>query len=241
MDLSEPGARLIVDRLPAAGAACRITGEEVAHAHARRLASGDAIVLVDGSGREAVGRLTRRQRRELEVFVESIRVASVQAHAPISLGVAAIRGERLGWVAEKATELGAARLTLLTSERTQSFRASQRLVPRLERVVREAAKQSERARWPAIVGPVALSEIFRSESSKNRLMLDPSGEVFPSLLRAESTALLVGPEGGWSDRERDGAIASGWRIVSLAAGKLRAETAAVAALILAQAALARKT
>ena len=72
-----------------------------------------------------------------------------------------------------------------------------------------------------------------------RFLLDPRGEPFPSRLPARPTALLVGPEGGWTDAERDAALAAGWAAASLSAGKLRTETAAVAGLALARAALAR--
>jgi 16S rRNA (uracil1498-N3)-methyltransferase len=197
------------------------------------------VILVDGSGREAAGRVRRVERGFLDVDVEEVSAAGAGTAAPIHLLVAAVRSERLSWIAEKATELGAARLTLVSSERTQSFRAKETLVPRLVRVVREAAKQAELARWPDIAGPVALREILRSEAARTRLILDPSGEPFPSVLAAAPTALLVGPEGGWADAELAEALAVGWVAAALAAGKLRAETAAVAALTLARTALAR--
>lgn len=239
MDQPLPGARLIVDALPAQGGVCRIEGEEAAHARARRIARGDAVVLVDGSGREAWGRVTEVGRGSVDVTVEGVRAAGPEAAAPIHLLVAAVRPERLSWIAEKATELGAARLTLVSSERTQRFRASEALNPRLARVVREAAKQADAARWPEIAGPVALADVLRGEAALTRLILDSSGEPFPFALPAAPVALLIGPEGGWSDAELAEALAHGWIAASLAAGKLRAETAAVAALTLARTALAR--
>ena len=235
------GPRLVVDRIPEVGESCRITGEEVAHAHARRLRSGDAVVLVDGTGREALGRLTRQTRREIELSIESVRAGPADSVPPIALCVSAVKAERLSWIAEKATELGAARLTIVSSERTQRFRASAALHARLARLVREAAKQAERSRWPAITGPVPLSELLRTESAGNRLILDSRGETFPTALAPLETALLVGPEGGWSRADLDEALAAGWIVVSIAAGILRAETAAVAALALTRAALARRT
>jgi 16S rRNA (uracil1498-N3)-methyltransferase len=239
MDQPQPGARLIVDALPEAGATCRIEGEEAAHARARRVAAGDGVVLVDGSGREATGRVTRIRRGIVDVEVSEVRSAAPDALSPIHLLVAAVRSERLSWIAEKATELGAARLTLVSSERTQRFRANEALGPRLARVVREAAKQAEAARWPEIAGPVALADILHGETARTRLLLDPSGEPFPAALPPGPTALLVGPEGGWTDAELAAALSEGWIAASLAAGKLRAETAAIAALTLARAALAR--
>jgi 16S rRNA (uracil1498-N3)-methyltransferase len=196
-------------------------------------------VLVDGSGREAQGRVARVTRGAIEVAVEKVRSAPGDGRGPIHLFVATVRSERLSWIAEKATELGAEQLTLVTSERTQRFRASEALAARLDRVVREAAKQAERASWPRIAGPLPLSDVLAGDASGTRLILDPSGEPFPAELTAGPVALLVGPEGGWSEAELDAALAAGWVAASLAAGKLRAETAAVAALTLARTAMAR--
>jgi 16S rRNA (uracil1498-N3)-methyltransferase len=141
-------------------------------------------------------------------------------------------------MAEKAAELGASRLTVVATERTQSFRARDGLLPRLERIVREAAKQAGAARFTSVAGPVAFAEALSADASA-RLLVDPSGEAFPARLPAGTAALLVGPEGGFTDAERAAARESGWLTVALPAGVVRAETAAVAAIVLARAALSR--
>lgn len=236
-----PRLRIVVDALPAEGESCRIGGDEAAHASARRLRRGDAVVLIDGSGREAVGRVTglAGKGRGLDVAVESVTEAMRDPAPEITLAVAAVRAERLAWVAEKATELGVARLVIVASERTQRFRAGDAVARRLERVVREAAKQSERARWPAIDGPIPLVDYLRREAARHRFVLDSRGETFPAALAPAPAALLVGPEGGWSEADLGAALSAGWIVASLAAGLLRAETAAVSALALARAALSR--
>jgi 16S rRNA (uracil1498-N3)-methyltransferase len=239
LPVSGPLLRLVVDSLPAAGETCRIGGAEAAHAGARRLRRGDAVVLIDGSGREATGRVTARGAGSLDVAIEAVAVAPPDAVPPITLAVSAIRTERLAWIAEKATELGVARIAIVRSARTQAFRADAANAERLARVVREAAKQAESARWPSIGGPLALAEFLAGETSGNRLVLDSRGEPFPAALTGRPTALLVGPEGGWSQADLDAALSTGWVVASLAAGTLRAETAAVAALALARSALAR--
>jgi 16S rRNA (uracil1498-N3)-methyltransferase len=196
-------------------------------------------VLVDGSGREAPAVVVRVGRTFLETAVESVRAAAPAVLGPIRLFVAAVRSERLAWIVEKATELGAAAVTLIVSERTQRFRAADSVAARLERIAREAAKQAERADWPRIDGPIALRAALGDASGGNVLILDPSGEPFPASLPSGPTFLFVGPEGGWTPAELEEAIRSGGLAVSLAAGKLRAETAAVAALALTRTALAR--
>jgi len=238
MGMHLPRARLIVSPLPGAGETARLSPEEAAHARARRLRPGDPVVLLDGSGREAEALLTNLNRGGGQVAVERI-LPERDPAVPLALFVAGLRVERLAWLAEKATELSTESVTLVASARTQSFRGSAAVLGRLERVAREAAKQCESARWPRIEGPLPLERALSELSASHRLFLDPEADVFPSELSARAVTLLVGPEGGWTPAEREAARAQGWSLVALPAGKLRAETAAVCALILARAALAR--
>ncbi len=194
-----PVARFVVDGLPAAGETFRLRGADAAHARARRLAPGDAVVLVDGSGREARATVGGVGRDGIEVRVTTVSEAAPDPLPPIHLFVAAVRAERLSWIAEKATELGAASLTLVVSERTQGERAGEAVVDRLERVIVEAAKQSERARWPRIEGPEAYARAVAEAPAGHRFLLDSRGEPFPAQMPPRPTSLLVGPEGGWSD------------------------------------------
>ncbi|HEY7862605.1 MAG TPA: RsmE family RNA methyltransferase, partial [Thermoanaerobaculia bacterium] len=108
--------------------------------------------------------------------------------------------------------------------------------PRLTRVVREAAKQARRARWPEVVAK-PLREVL-AEAPPVALFLEHSSEPFPTRLPAAPAAIAVGPEGGWTGEERLLAREMGWRLVALPAGRLRAETAAVVALGLLRAARA---
>lgn len=231
-------ARLFVERLPAAGESLRLSAAEFAHARARRLSAGDPVVLFDGSGREVLGRVGRRSRSGVEVAAERV-LEAAQTGPSVSLYVAGVRAERLSWIAEKVTELGAARLVLVRSERTQAFRASEALRGRLERVAREAAKQCEAPRWPAIMGPLAFAEALAAERAPHRFLLDPQGEPLPEAIAAAEAALAVGPEGGWTTAEKETARRLGWSASAIPAGRLRTDTAAVAGLVLLRAALTR--
>ncbi len=199
---------------------------------------GDSVVLFDGSGQEVLARVSGRSRGQFEVV--ALRALETGLVAPsLTLYVAGVRADRLAWITEKATELAASRIVLLRAERTQAFRAGEDLRDRLERVARAAAKQCGAARWPAIAGPVSTSEALAQETAAHRLLLDPEGGPFPRALAHGALALAVGPEGGWTAAEIRAAQASGWRPASLPAGPLRTETAAVAGLVLARAALER--
>jgi 16S rRNA (uracil1498-N3)-methyltransferase len=231
-------ARLIVPALPAVGETVRISGEEAAHARARRLAPSESVVLIDGSGREATAEVLRVERGGTLLRVTEIRRRKTHTNET-SLFVAGLRSERLAWTVQKATELSVAHIVVVESGRTQSFRAGVG-VSRLERVAREASKQCGRSDWPSVSGPVEFARVIEEESSEHRLFLDFDGDRFPRRLSPGSSALLVGPEGGWTENERRDASDRGWKIVSLPAGRLRAETAAIAGLVLLSAAMERK-
>lgn len=238
--MRDPRARLIVPALAAAGESVRLSPQEVAHAHARRLRVGDSVLLSDGRGRTAVSEIVRLSRSEAIVRVREI-LPGLAGGVPVSLYLAGLRPGRLAWAVEKATELGAARIVIVASDRTQSFRAAAGLVPRLERVARESSKQCERSDWPTVAGPVDLESVLGDESSEHRLFLDSEGDRFPRRMAADPSALLVGPEGGWTDDERERAVKRGWKLVALPAGLLRAETAAIAALVLLRSAVAERS
>lgn len=238
MELLLSPPRLIVERCPASGEEVLLSGEETAHARARRLAVGSVVVLMDGSGVVAEGRLTRFERRGARVVVEAIRKESSDVE-PIELAVGAVRVERLSWIVEKATELGVSRVAIVRTARTQSFRSGERLTERLGRIAREAAKQCGSARWPDVCGPIPLTDALRRNPDGSRFFFDPEGEAFPSELCTGFVTMLIGPEGGWTDEEYRTALAERWSRVRLPAGKLRSETAALAAVVLARAAMER--
>ena len=231
-----PVPRFFVERLPAPGQHLRLAAAESAHARARRLSRGDPVALFDGTGREMLARVRALARSGVEVLAEEPLERSAPGPA-LALYVAGVRAERLSWIAEKATELGASRIVLVRAERTQSFRAAEALRDRMDRVARAAAKQCGAAAWPAISGPLPFAEALAAESAAHRFLLDPGGQPFPRVLPAGAIALAVGPEGGWTPRESAAAGDLGWISVRLPAGRLRAETAAVAGLVLAKAAL----
>jgi len=238
LDVRNARTRLIVPRLPEAGATLTLDGSETAHLRARRLTAGDSVVLLDGSGREALAEILTTARGRATLRVSGI-ARPESPTLPTSLFLAGLKPDRLSWAVEKATELGATEVTLVASERTQSFRAAPTLLPRLERVARESAKQCGRADWPSVSGPLSVLSVLEDDRFAHRLFLDFDGARFPRRLSPAPAALLVGPEGGWTAGERDAASKRGWKIVTLPAGRLRAETAVAAALTLVNAARER--
>jgi len=150
-----------------------------------------------------------------------------------TLLVALIRFERFELILEKATELGVERMIPVRAERSEKGlqQAVEKRLPRWQRIVREASEQSRRVTMPQIAAPATTFEI----DIPYRYVLDeaastPLFSILPSDRRAgDRVALLVGPEGGWTGREREQFSAT-WHSASLGPQILRAETAAIAAL-----------
>lgn len=176
-------------------------------------------------------------RKDLVSFAILEPIAAPQPVVHTVLYASLIKFDRFELMLEKATELGVGEVRPVLAERSEKGleQAAQKRLTRWKRVAREASEQSRRAKLPEIELPIRLEQALRNESGL-RFALDEEGAppILSSLPAArqpeDRVALLVGPEGGWADRERASIAAAGWIAVSLGENILRAETAAIAAL-----------
>ncbi len=179
-------------------------------------------------------------RGERVVFQIEEPIDSPSPPVLVTLCAALIKFDRFEWIVEKATEMGVGRIQPIETMRVEKglFDASRKRAERWERIARESSQQSRRARLPEIL-PAIRFDAALATAAAIRIFLDE--ETAPPLLGVlpgtfETAALLLGPEGGWTDREREQAIAAGWTAASLGSQILRAETAALAALAIVTAA-----
>jgi 16S rRNA (uracil1498-N3)-methyltransferase len=181
-------------------------------------------------------------RGERVVFRVLEPLPAPDAAASSTLLASIVKFDRFEWIVEKATELGVERIVPVAATRTEKglFEASAKRSERWQRIAREASQQSRRVHMPEIP-PAVRFERAIAETADYRCFLDEGRldeSTPPSLLStlpaqrtaADRIAALIGPEGGWTDAERQLAGASGWRAASLGPLILRAETAAVGAL-----------
>jgi 16S rRNA (uracil1498-N3)-methyltransferase len=160
------------------------------------------------------------------------------------LGQALIKGDKMDWVIQKATELGVAIIVPIHSTHSVIKPNPERLEhqrSRWERIARDAAQQSERWTIPTIADPVDLSQICRQYASaplKGILAERSSGSSLATMPLPQDhqhpIVLLVGPEGGWAAAEQHLAEQHGFLPLTLGPRILRAETAAIAALSILQ-------
>ena len=205
-----------------------------------RRGPGDEVLLFNGRDGEWRARIVAAGKRAttLEV-VDQVRVQPPPGG--IVLVMALVKRTPLETVVAKAVELGVAEIRLVTTERTN---ADHTRIDRLEAIAAEAAEQTGRLDVPVLRAPEPLSRALEALADDGPLVFcDEAGEA-PSLLAALEElhrgplAILVGPEGGFSPAERAALRARAGTIpVSLGPRILRADTAALSALTLAQAVL----
>jgi 16S rRNA (uracil1498-N3)-methyltransferase len=213
-----------------------------------RLRAGEALTLFNGRGGEYAGTIARAQGGEVTVMVGEHGSAERESPLALTLAQGLSRGERMDLVVQKATELGAARVVPLLTERSVvrlEAQQADRKSNHWRAIAIAACEQSARNRLPEIMSPVGLRDFLRTAAEEGqpstarpslRLLLSPAakrrlGEIEGP---ARAVAVLIGPEGGLTHEEQDEAIAAGFQPVRLGPRVLRTETAAIAALALVQ-------
>jgi len=229
------------------GQTLTLSDDEAHHLRAvLRLQAGDEVYVFDGKGREFCCTVDASSSASaiLRVVAE-VTPASPESSLDLTLAIVLLKGEKFDLVIQKATELGVNRILPVTSERAdlriRDDHDAQKRVTRWRRIALEAAKQSGRAAVPEISAPLALPIMLRSKDYAESLRLmfserngQPLAEVVGGANQPRNILALVGPEGGWTDEEIDIAREGGWGIVTLGGRTLRAETAAIAVVILLQ-------
>ncbi|WP_449467465.1 16S rRNA (uracil(1498)-N(3))-methyltransferase [Stenotrophomonas humi] len=209
-----------------------------------RLREGDGCVLFNGDGHDYSATLTGISKREALVRIDSALAVDNESPLAITLLQGIARGEKMDLILQKATELGVTAIIPVNAERTEvkldAARAEKRIA-HWRNVVGSACGQSGRARIPAISAPQSLAAAAASLPEQMlRLTLDPLGEHRLASLPAapaNGVVIAIGPEGGWSPRDRQQLAEAGFQGLQLGPRILRTETAGLAAVAALQARL----
>ena len=246
--------RLAVNAAQICDRTINLTPEQQHYLHrVLRLNQGDKFIAMDGRGHWWLAVL---EAQETGLFASIAEEIAVNRELPVALTLIAAlpKGNAFDEVVRQATELGAAAIVPVTSDRTL-LKPSAQKVDRWRRIAAEAAEQSERQIVPVVVEPVSFDLAVKDCRQKHRFIcvargenrylgdcLSPLEPPQPPLLRGEqepeeepqelSIAIAIGPEGGWTDGEVQKAIEFGFEPVSLGRRILRAVTAPIVALSL---------
>ncbi len=200
---------------------------------------GDAVRVFNGRDGEWHAVLADVGKRSVRLHVQTCE--RPQTLGPdLDLVIALVKRGRLETIVEKAAELGCARIRPVITARTN---ADHTKVARLQAIAVEASEQTGRLDVPQVLEPVKLEAMLKTWDDRRLLFCDEAGDALPVLevLRSEPAgpwAILIGPEGGFSPAEREALRAKPYAVpANLGPRILRADTAAISALTLWQAAL----
>ena len=203
-----------------------------------RLHPGEEVTVFDGEGREyRCVLLEEGGRFSLEVKEEREGIGDSPLRVTLAQGI--LKGEKMKWVIQKATELGVARIIPLATQRSIPLLEEERgelRVQRWRRIAQEAARQSARGTVPQIEAISTLRDI--SKEGKGLLLWEegetPLREVLRGWKRGGEVTVIIGPEGGLAEEEVMEGERMGYQVATLGKRILRAETAALSVLSILQ-------
>jgi 16S rRNA (uracil1498-N3)-methyltransferase len=193
-----------------------------------RLGAGAELLLFDGETGEWLARIADAAKKRMSLSIGR-KTREPEIIPDLWLAFAPVKRAQTDWLVEKATELGAARLVPVMTQRTVAERVR---LDRLESIAIEAAEQCGRTRVPQIIAPMPLRRLVEElDPARHFYFADENGgEPLTSAYEEGPAVILVGPEGGFTEEERAFVRASGATAISLGPRILRAETAALAAI-----------
>ena len=223
--------RLFVDQPLAEGLTLALAGAQANYlANVMRLKPDDPVRLFDDRTGEWLARVAEAGRRQVVLTLQA-RLRARETVPDLWLLFAPIKKGRIDWLVEKATELGVARLQPVLTQRAVVDRLN---LDRLRAHAIEAAEQCDRTALPVLAEPVKLARLLDGWTGRPLYFADETGgAAMAGIVRAGPAAILIGPEGGFTDEERAAIRATPAAMpVSLGPRILRADTAALAAITL---------
>ncbi len=228
-------ARIFVDVRLGPGAQFALGPDAAQHVgKALRLKTGDTITVFDGRGGEYEAVIQRMDKEHVDVKAGAWRDAEREAALAVGLVQGLPEADKMDWIIQKSVELGVAWVQPVVCDRSVVRLSGERAARReahWRRVAVAACEQSGRNRVPEVRPTLGFLSWIAIASEAARWMLSPEGAALAAQAApAGPVELLVGPEGGLSERERGLAHSRGFEDVGLGPRLLRTETAPLAAL-----------
>ncbi len=212
--------------------------EQIAH-HVRvlRLAIGDTLTLFTGDGGEYVATLSNIDKRSACAEVKTFSPREAELPYAVTLAQALPEASKMDWIIEKAVELGATAIHPIAAQRCVVRLSPERAAKKRDHwqgIISAAAEQSGRNRLPHLAEPVDFHGWIQQQNLHRRILFSPrADQTLSDWARhhpPQAVALLIGPEGGFTEQEETAAISHGVLALSLGSRILRTETAGLAAL-----------
>lgn len=203
-----------------------------------RLKTGGVISVFNAEYGEFMAKISALAKREVIITLEEKIADTEQQVLDIHLGQGLSRGEKMDYTIQKATELGVSTITPLYTEHCNVKLSIDRVPKRVEhwqKIATNAAEQCGRITVPVIKDPIKLNDWLAEREEDLKLICHKTEESITIQITPQSVALLIGPEGGLSEAERDLSIQANFQVFGLGPRVLRTETASISAISLLQA------
>lgn len=217
----------------------RLTGEEVHHIkNVMRSHPGDSFICCDGLGTDYLVKIQEISAKEILCQIVDTTPSQGEPRTKVTIAQSLPKGDKLEWILQKGTEIGAVRFLPFTSERTVvkiDARKAEKKRERWERIVKEAAEQAHRGTIPEVTPPLSWQELLKQVELAETAWIayEKGGDSLAQSLAqsaADEILLIIGPEGGFTQAEVEQAQTAGATPITLGPRILRTETAPLTAL-----------
>lgn len=193
-----------------------------------RLKPGSELMIANGEKREALAMITAISKAAISLDIVDVQENEKEPEIYGILYCAILKKENFELVAQKAVEAGISEIIPMLTTRTVKTALN---IPRLEKIIKEAAEQANRGIVPKICPPIAFEDALRqTKNNDTNLFFRPSGlPMRETKIAGPRVGVFIGPEGGWDDKETE--LAEKYQLNMATLGKLilRSETAAIIA------------
>lgn len=208
----------------------------VRHIHVLRLKHDEEIVLFNGNGHAYRARLAELEKRCARAEIVAETAGAAESPLRIKLVQAVSSGERMDFTLQKSVELGVAEIQPVISERCVvrlSGERAEKKVERWQEIVISACEQSGRNIVPKVLPLVSYQQALQQmprDTTKLLMSLNRAQKLSQIQAASDGLIFMVGPEGGWTEKEEAAAFDAGFQAVTLGPRVLRTETASLAAI-----------
>ena len=203
-----------------------------------RLSPGAAITVTDSSGTAYITRIVSASKKRVALEIQGQCPPAPESPIDITLMQGLLKGEKMDIVIQKACELGVKQILPVITERSQ-IRETRKLL-RWQKIAEEASRQCGRAAITRVIEPLDRASIHACDGpdTSGIIFWEHAGTPFSTALEKctgkKQMILCIGPEGGFSEKEISTAVEKGFHLASMGKRILRAETAAITAISIAQ-------
>ncbi len=199
-----------------------------------RLEEGDKLILCDGEGTQVLAEIQQIEKGEINLKILN-KIPSTDPNKKVSLYLAILKKENFELAVQKAVECGVSEIIPIITERTVKTGLN---TERLQKIIREACEQSGRSFIPKLKNTLNIKEALLDGTKNDEkvfftLSEEIQNQIFKFKKDAISASIFIGPEGGFTEEEKDLAKEHNYKISSLGPLTLRGETAAIVATYLA--------